>query len=252
MDFWSFMLKKEHLLLSWMSNFFSILEKIRYRKEFSKYAHFPIDNDEVYFVLNGPSLKDQDLTKLFGKNVAFVNRGFLHPLYSKIKPKFHFFVDNKILSGEWDLKWFDDIVKMNPNVVFCIPLCWIREKVIKEKVLGKYKILLLPNFIFSKFSCLGVSGAGLNFFIDKRFNKIFILGMEGTGLAYELVKSSNTHFYGENAENSHKTLENYKQDLYMLSRYFYELIEINKNKGRSKIINLTKGGIIDIFQRETF
>ena len=41
---------------------------------------------DLFIILNGPSLKKQDISTLKGKDLMFVNRGFMHPLYKELQP----------------------------------------------------------------------------------------------------------------------------------------------------------------------
>ena len=70
---------------------------------------------ELFLVLNGPSVKKQDLLVMKDKDVMFVNRGFLHPAYKEFQPKYHVFVDTKMIKGLWPVSWLDEIWKISPN-----------------------------------------------------------------------------------------------------------------------------------------
>ena len=71
----------------------------------------------VFIILNGPSLKKQDLSILRGKNLMFVNRGFMHLEYKNLQPKYHLFEDTKMLNGQWPTDWFEEIWSLSPNTV---------------------------------------------------------------------------------------------------------------------------------------
>lgn len=181
----------------------------------------------------------------------FVNRGFMHPLYAKIKPKYHVFVDRKMLSGEWSTEWLDDIVKMNPNVIFLMPVSWADKDRFKPYISKGYNFYWLP--FNTPASCLGVSGYCFDFAISNNIKQIYFLGFDATGLANEVLKGA-SHFYGTNAENNAKTTINYIQDFYMFSRHLLDLHKMAKKakKHGINIYNATKGGLLDMFPRVTY
>ena len=81
--------------------------------------------------------------------------------------------------------------------------------------------------------------------------KIYFTGQEANGLCYELL-NMDTHAYGYNPENKLKSCNDYYVDLYMMSLSLKHYIYLNKiaiNHG-AEIINITDGGILDMFRRE--
>lgn len=206
---------------------------------------------DIYIILNGPSIVDQDLTLLKNKSTMFVNRGFKHENFKKLQPEFHVFADNKILTGEWPIRWIDEIIKMVPSITFILPTKWAFHEKLKPYIDKGVKI----HWITSKFSMssLGVSGLCFQFCIEQKFKNIFFTGFDGNGIGYELVKSP-SHFYGHNKENLKKTTLDYAQDLYMHSRFFISLNQLAKYASNKKvsIVNLTKGGVLDMFPRMDF
>lgn len=248
MDFWHLMIKKDDYILS----FVDILLCVKYRIQniFRDHSSFNIsrNSDSIFIVLNGPSVKEQDLSVLKGKDVIFVNRGFYHPQYSVIQPRFHFFVDPKMINGTWDLNWLDVIMQMNPVVTFAMPEEWKKNK-LRPFIAKGYRFFWLP--FQGKCNCIGVSGAAFEFAIKSGYKKIYFTGFEATGLASELLKV-NSHFYGVNNENSIKSCYNYEQDLYMMSRQLHDLQKLAKRCKRNgiSVYNCTEGGILDMFERK--
>ncbi|MBU3010331.1 hypothetical protein KO506_02850 [Polaribacter vadi] len=204
--------------------------------------------NQVYIILNGPSLKKQDLSVLQGQDIMFVNRGFKHELYHLLQPKFHVFVDAKLKTGEWPITWLDEILTMVPDITFIMPVDWYHLEMLKPYKEKGVKFLWMS--LDTPFKCIGVSGYCFEASMFCGYKKICFTGFDANGLAYELINHQ-SHFYGVNEENNIKTSKNYVIDLYMHSRHLRELqklAEASKQKG-IEIINLTEGGLLDMFTR---
>lgn len=256
MNFWQLMIKKDNLIIDVIGKVLTIRSRFNFKEQkllISTKPDIPLGKGkDLYLILNGPSLKKQDLALLKGKTLMFVNRGFKHPLYKLLKPDFHVFVDNKLLSGEWDMVWLDEIVRLNPNITFLMPVSWAFHDKVKPYIKKGYNFQWLASG--SKVLCLGVSGACFKFAIAQQFKTIYFTGFDANGIAYELIKSSNSHFYGVSEDNNTKSTKNYVMDLYMHSRHLSDLRSFaQKCKKRNiNIINLTDGGLLDMFEVQDF
>lgn len=255
MNFWDLMVKKDDLIIDIINKLWSyknrfnlkerkLLREIKTTKAVGK-------GKNVYIILNGPSLKKQDLSILKGESIVFVNKGFKHPLFKSLMPDFHVIVDNKLISGEWPITWLDEILEMNPKITFVMPVSWAFNKKIKPYVKRNINFYWLETS--EPLKCLGVSGTCFNFAIEQKFENIYFTGFDANGLGYELIKE-NSHFYGVNEDNLKKNTKNYVIDLYMHSRHLHELHRFRKECDRKKIsiINLTEGGLLDMFPRLKF
>jgi hypothetical protein len=210
-----------------------------------------ISEEELYIILNGPSIKKQDLSLLSGKSLLFVNRGFQHPLYETLKPKYHMFIDPKMLNGEWSLDWIDFILNIVPNITFIFPVSWASKKQLKPFIDREISICWLNDS--TPATLLGVGGYSIRFGIQNKIKKIFFTGFEATGLAHEMINSQ-SHFYGVNKENLKKTCSDYVSDLYMFSRHLRDLtkLSLEAKSNNIEVINLTEGGLLDMFPKLKF
>lgn len=228
---------------------FCSIKKMRLlRQSRNKYR---VNSDDLFIVLNGPSVNKQNLELLVGKQLMFVNRGFKHPLYSALKPTYHFFVDNKMLTGEWPLSWLDEIVLMNPNVIFIMPVSWALKPMFRPYIDKGYNFYWIP--MDTPAYCYGVAGYCFDFAIRRPFRRIYFTGFDATGLANEVLHST-SHFYGVNEENNLKTTKEFARDFYMFSRHLSDIRKIAEKSKRAKnnIINITDGGLMDMFPRENY
>lgn len=254
MDFWNIMTTKDDYLCSFVNCMIKLKNKFNFRQtrllnEVKRKYDF--GKDDLFIVLNGPSINKQDFELFRNKQTMFVNRGFKHPKYKEIAPKFHVFVDRKMLTGEWPVSWLDEIVEMNPNVIFVMPITWAFNKIFKPYIDKGY------NFYWISFdtpaSCLGVAGYCFKFALAHKFRKIYFTGFDATGLASEVLHTT-SHFYGKNEENDLKTTLDFKRDFYMFSRHLSDLNALAKKvkKEGRHIINITDGGLLDMFPRANF
>ena len=203
---------------------------------------------ELYIILNGPSLKTQDLSCLKGKCLMFVNRGFMHPDFKALQPTYHTFIDSKLRDGEWPIEWVDTIFEMCPNIKILFPISWYKHPKFARFKHDKRIIWLhwhVPVW------CLG---ACFSFGILHKFSSIFFTGFDANGCAYDMIKSSESHFYGSDPELSDMSTMQHANAMFSTSLQFYDLNRLAKycnSKGIS-IVNLTNGGLLDMFERKQF
>jgi hypothetical protein len=247
------MIKKDDLICAVVNNMTSIKNVFNIKQQILLHQMRKKEkvgnNKDIFIVLNGPSLKQQDLSVLKGKSLMFVNRGFKHPLYKELQPEFHVFVDPKMLKGEWSITWLDEIVEMVPDITFILPVSWAFADKFQPYIKKGYSFYWISAN--TPCTCLNVSGCCFQFAIQQQFQNIYFTGFEANGIAYELIQSS-SHFYGTNDENLRKTTEDYEIDLFMHSRHFHDLnkFALKCTKRGINIINLTEGGVLDMFPRK--
>jgi len=155
-----------------------------------------------------------------------------------------------MISGEWETNWIDEILEISPNTTIVLPVKWASQLKFNKYISQRTSILWIP--MYEPFNCMGVSGECFKTAIFLGFKTINFTGFDANGLAFELTKSSNSHFYGENLENKLKNNSDYVRDLYMYSRQLHDL-EIFANECKQnniKIYNLTQGGILSMFERK--
>lgn len=253
MGFWDLMVKKDDMIVSFVFGIKQILDNCKPSVIAAKrrMSRFPLEgnNKDLYILLNAPSLKTQDISVLYDKNTMFVNRGFMHPMYKVLQPKYHVFADPKMLNGIWPVTWLDEIWNLSPNTKIILPVSWC-----SNPIFAKYKdsdkiywtAYTLP------FHNLGVSGDCFNFAIQQKFDKIYFSGFDATGIGHEMVKTADSHFYGNDKELENKSTKQFVIDLLMHSRHLHDLNRLADwcNKKGYNLINITNGGLLDMFPRE--
>lgn len=258
MNVWKILIAKERKLLYFLNGLSGIYLQLttHHKKELkrsnAKFIASNIRKNRAIIIMNGPSINEQDFNLLVGEDVIFANRGFKHPLYKKIQPKYHVFVDSKIKNGIWPITWLDEILEMVPNITFVMPAQWASIPMLQPYVKKGVKFLwLFDNHTFV--GGMGCAGAAIRGAIAVGYKDIYITGFEKTGFANELLKSA-SHFYGINEENNIKTWDDYTQDFFM-NFVFYIGAKVSaedwKNKGIN-IYNITKGGVVEVFERRDF
>lgn len=251
MDFWNLMIKKDDYIISLAEGLRSLKSyldpsMIKLRKEMRKLPKEGIGKD-LYIVLNGPSLQNQNLSALKGKNTMFVNRGFMHPLYKELQPTYHVFVDPKMIKGVWPVSWIDEIHKLSPRTKILLPLSWS-----KNSIFSPYKDSIYWLNWNLPFHNLAVSGSCFAFAIQQNYKCIYFTGFDANGIGYEMVQAANSHFYGNDSELEGKSTKQFAVDLLMHSRHFHDLNRFADycNKRGITIYNISNGGLLDMFPRE--
>jgi hypothetical protein len=244
-----------------------IVQKALGKKKFMK-ANVELHNKHKdrrgFLVANGPSINSQNLKLLKNEITFFVNRSFLHKDYSYIEPTYHIFVDNKLATGEWPISFLDEVLRQNNDVIFLLNAKWYKlEKFQKYINNNKFKIYWVDMKLFTTpfdsnrtidltkitygAAVTGVAKMGM---IYMGIKDIYFLGKDGNGLCYELT-NTDSHFYGFNSEDKLKDMKDIHQSLYMMALSTKHWIYFSRycKKIGVRVINLTDGGIFDMFER---
>ncbi len=254
MNFWQLMVKKDDAIVSLIEHIRKLVNYLSFKnfsiRRIMKQQENQFTQNEIYIILNAPSLKTQDLSVLQGKDIMFVNRGFNHSLYETLQPKFHAFIDNKMINGIWPVSWIDQILEKSPNTTILLPINWYTNELFKPYIKNKTNIYWI--YWNLPFFNLGVSGACFSFAIKQNYKNIYFTGFDATGIGHEMIKSAESHFYGTDSELEGKTSAQFTIDLLMHSRQLHDLNRLAKycKKKNISVYNLTNGGLLDMFPRK--
>lgn len=251
---WDFMFRKD----DWFLNVIYFLSSLRGRFNYKHrslmsriaYRHNNEPKKSLFLILNGPSLKKQNISILKGKDVMFVNRGFMHPDYELLKPRYHVFVDSKMAKGIWPVDWLNEIWAKSPDTKILLPAEWYLNHRFKA-FRGDERILWIADKL--PFNSLGVAGECFIFAIKENYSKLFFTGFDANGIAVELLQQSESHFYGEDEELKGRNSLQFAQGLYMHARHlrdWYRMGDYCRKQG-IKVYNFSEGGLIDNFEMAT-
>lgn len=260
MDIWKLLVTKDDILLS-------LIEILRSAKEFYglRSSHWKRVGDsivkthrertvgeDVVIVLNGPSVKEQPLERLKGKDTIFVNQGFRHPAYVELQPTYHVFIDSKLIHGIWDIKWLDEIREKVPGITFVMPAEWARLPILRPYIRRDFSVVWTGSCV-GGMRGLGVSGECFNLARRLGYARIFFTGFEATSFAASLLKES-SHFYGNDADEEGMTASDIMKGYYMNARQIRELILVAEKfkQKHVEVYNLTVGGVLNMFTRKKF
>ena len=178
----------------------------------------------------------------------FVNQGFKLPSYKLLQPKYHFFIDPKLINGTWDIHWIDEILAMVPGITFVMPAGWSNHPIIKPYVDRGVQILWFNG----KYSH-GVSGAAFQFCWELGYKRIYFAGYEQTAIAAYILNQS-THFYGADPDEDTYSPRFLATALSMNARHLWAAIKSEEYAERIgvELINLSRGGIMNMFKRQVF
>jgi len=256
-DFWEWMVFKDEPIV-WVANFIRDAKRLwgwgnwRAKRQGKKMIKGLANEGGTLFVaLNGPSIKKQPIERIAGMDCLFVNQGFRLPQYKFLHPKYHVFIDKKLVDGTWDIKWLDEILEMVPDITFVMPTAWSRNSLFAPYVQRGVKILWwdapCQRFIH------GVSGFVFQLAWALGYKKIYVTGYEQTATPAYILKQA-SHFYGFDPDVNSHDVHYIMKDLYLNARHLacaFRSAAYAKKIGVD-IINLTEGGIVDMFRREKF
>lgn len=225
------------------------------------------EGERCFIIGNSPSVNNQNLKLLRDETTFMVNRAFLHPDYEIIKPTYHVIVDPKLGTGEWDLDFLRQAQEKNSDVTFLLHADWYSMSRF-EQVKRRYNIYWLlqtldpiPNT--RKMFCdltritysMYVVEQAITAAMYMGFKDIYFTGVEGNGL-FLLLQEQASHFYGKNQEDSTKVTDpiELSRALAHKSRWirsWYYLSLFAEQHGHN-IVNLTDGGILNMFKRDQF
>lgn len=259
-DIWRWMVDKDDFILNVIElitsvrNFYGLFDWRWRRKGALIVAEDRklVKGKDVIIVLNGPSIAKQPLDRLKGKDLVFVNQGFRLPCYKELHPKYHVFIDSKLIHGIWDVGWLDEIHEMVPDITFVLPAEWARLPLLRPYIDKRFRIIWVGSCI-GGMRGLGVSGICFNLVFRLGYSRVYFTGFEATSFPASLLKQS-SHFYGNDSDECLMTPDVIVKGYYMNMRQYRELMLLaNKfKKKKIDIWNLTVGGLLDMFPRKNF
>lgn len=229
-----------------------------------------------FIIGNGPSIKNQDLTKLASEYVFTVNQSMRLEVFKTIKPQFHFFADPRYYNLNPDLEEDLEVINLiralsSYKDITCFFPINAYDFVQKTKLCEDLNIsyFLAANTLYEGcqkqldltkpiFSVPTVVQFAIQAAVYMGFTDIYLLGCDMTG--FEEIRSvdnsmENTYAY-ELTENEKKrmrrsTMHNGEELFYAYARNYtiYRLLNSYCKNRDINLYNATEGGLLDNIKR---
>lgn len=222
----------------------------------------------AFVIVNGPSLKEQDITML-GSEITFVVSGFFrHEAMKKWQPSYYCIIDKNFFNGsEASRNFFVQLKEVIKTSTFFLPLYRGYKTNEEQNLLDKDKTYYvatsgLPSdniemdTVVQAFA--GVSAFALAQAIYMGCSPIYLLGFDHD---YLVNRGIDRHFYQGgtvkgDAANTRTLAERIPYDDEMAANFklwknYRSLHRIARKKG-IEIYNATRGGYLDVFERRNY
>ncbi|GAB4534237.1 MAG: hypothetical protein Tsb0014_20290 [Pleurocapsa sp.] len=217
-----------------------------------------------FIIGNGPSIKQQDLTLLKDEWTFCVNYFYKHPQITEIRPKYYGLIDPKLITGEWPISMIEEIVNSCPGTQLLMNAKYQDSPIIVNQCQNLPIYWLYNNqFLHEGFSCSSdlTKGLGSSTVITSclfaaiymGFSEIYLLGLDCDGIFRDLVDQS-SHFYEAAKENigdndPFLVIRNLRSSIQGLQGW--RAIAQHFENSPHKIVNLTNGGLLNVFPRNS-
>lgn len=219
-----------------------------------------------FIVGNGPSIKQQDLTLLKNEWTFCVNHFYRHSDIESISPSYYAIVDPKLTTGEWPLTMFDEIQAKCPQAELFLSAKYqeTSPEIVDRAQAFKHRWVYSNQILHQGFDCStdithcigGANVITLCLFaaIYMGFEEIYLLGIDCDGIFRDLVDQS-SHFYKAEKENIGDN------DPQLVVRHLraslqgmrgWQAISDRFKDSPCKIVNVTEGGLLNVFPREDY
>jgi hypothetical protein len=219
-----------------------------------------------FIIGNGPSIQKQNLTLLKDEWTFCVNYFYRHPQINQISPSYYAIIDPKLTAGEWPLSMLDDIKENCPEATLFLSSGYqdASSAIMNRAQLFEHYWICVNQVLHEGFSCStditgclaapSVTVACLFIALYMGFKDVYLLGIDCDGIFRDLVDQS-SHFYEAKKENIGDN------DPRLVVRYLRSAIQGMRGWGviadkfkdsPHNIVNLTDGGLLNVFPRDNF
>lgn len=236
------------------------------------------ENETCFIVGCGPSIKNQDLLKLRGKNVIGLSTFFHHESYNELNIIANVFTGYTYHKNNFDVsefvKQYKDIRKYSKGLLFFHEgdSHFIRENKIFDLTddIRFYKtksdieniLKFKPSIDREIYAGQNIAVFGIQIAMSMGFKKIYLLGLDHDWI-YKLPKKEYTKFESSkvttSTTNAKTDFDVIGQDkfsfwvkVYSVLWSNYEHIKKYADANNISVVNITEGGILDVFERENF
>ena len=240
------------------------------------------EGDTCYLIGCGPSIKRQDLTKLKNKNVIALSTFFHHEDYKKLNIIANVFTGytfhNNIHEESDFVNQYRDILKYCKGLIFFHEndFNFMKRNLLLNEMgnirfyktrgdINKNNILdIKPALDKEIYAGQNIAVFAIQMAISMGFKKIYLLGLDHDWI-FKLQKKEYTKFESSNSEDYYKFAQG-KTDFdikghdtfsFWISVYntlwlnYFQIKKLANAEGIS-IVNITDGGVLDVFERENY
>lgn len=224
------------------------------------------ESQRCFIVGNGPSIQKQDLSLLEKEHTFCVNHFYRHPDIKTVSPSYYAIVDPKLTTGEWPLSMLDDIQAQCPKAELLLSAKYqdSSPEIVERAKSFQHHWIYGNQILHEGFNCSTdltqcIGGANvitmcLFAAIHMGFKEIYLMGIDCDGIFRDLVDQS-SHFYEAEKENIGDN------DPQLVVRHLRASLQgmrgwaaiARQFEGSScEIINVTEGGLLNVFPRENY
>lgn len=227
------------------------------------------DGKSCFLIGCGPSIKQQKLSKLKGQNVIGLSTFYYHPDYADLNIIADIFTgytlhkDNYNMD-EW-MHYFNEMYKNCKSEIFLHEddYDFIKNKlnIDLEKKTNYYKtrsdihniLEFTPSIDKEIYAGQNIAIFAIQIAISMGFKQIYLIGLDHDWI-YRLINKSQTKFHESKSDFSIANQDKFSFWIKVYHKLWsdYEYIKKYAEKKNVKIINLTEGGVLDVFDRENF
>jgi len=223
-----------------------------------------------FVIGNGPSLNKQDISLLSNEITITVNAFYKNPIIKEWQPTYYCFADPLHFDGSKAMgNFFQNLRQKIHSSKFLVPI-YAKNVIENQKLLSKENTYYAAfrgnlsgslkydiNLVKSIPGVINVVQLGIMWAIYMGCSPIYLLGLDHDWLAH---RGMDKHFYAEktieNSLEAHGDLGKMRYqkilEAVLLLWNGYNNLSIYTSQKGIKIINLTNGGFLDVFERMNY
>lgn len=230
--------------------------------------------DTCFIIGCGPSIKKQDLSKLKGQNIISMSTFFYHDTYKELNPIANVFTGYAFHKNNYDreefISQYRDIRKYSKGLLFFHEndCDFIKENKIFDLTddIRFYKtrndianiLNINPSIDREIYAGQNIAVFGIQIAMSMGFKKIYLLGLDHDWI-YKLQNKEQTKFHTTLLKDGKTEFDISSQNkfsfwvkVYSVLWSNYEHIKKYADANNISVVNITEGGILDVFERENF
>lgn len=218
------------------------------------------EGERCFIVANGPSIIKQNILPLKNEHVFFINKGWRHKDYKKIKPEYYC-IPKVEESNKESIRWLKFISKKILKNTSVFLSYYDKNKCEKNKIFQNNTYFIIhhgswKNFRFSNLNIVKpiptISNSPMmciQIAIYMGFKEIYLLGTDYDFLTHY---GKSTHFYKEKTIVWHDIWGTYEDCVKTFLQIMneYRSIKLYSERRGIKIYNATLGGYLEVFRRK--